>query len=65
MPNGLYKGPLDSRYGEWVWLDWPIQEGAAFVTRDLYEARSYQPPYDELPTKEEYDARSNRPGSVT
>jgi len=27
------------------------------ISRRLYEERGYQPPFDELPTKEQYEAR--------
>jgi hypothetical protein len=30
------------------------------ISRALYEQRGYQPPFDELPTKEEYDAGQGR-----
>lgn len=28
------------------------------ISKALYEQRGYQPPFDELPTKEEYEARN-------
>jgi hypothetical protein len=28
------------------------------ISRALYESRGYQPPFDELPTKEEYEAKN-------
>lgn len=33
------------------------------VPRDTYEMRNYQPPFDDLPTREEYEAKKNAQGT--
>ena len=41
--------------GECVRMNWGASPDC-FLTRDTYEARAHQPPFDELPTEEEYKA---------
>lgn len=43
------------RDGHWVQVSYEGQESIP-ISRALYEKRGYRPPYDELPTKEEYEA---------
>jgi hypothetical protein len=51
MGRGLY------RYGAFVMV---IYEGIESVpiSRALYKQRGYDPPFDALPTKKQYDARN-------
>lgn len=48
MTGGLY------RDGDWA----QVSDGknAVPVPRDQYEAKGYQPAFDDLPTREEYEA---------
>ena len=42
------------RDGEWAQVT--DEHNAIPIPRDRYEAQRYQPPFDDLPTKEEYEA---------
>ncbi len=35
-----------------------VRDVDLYLTRDTYEANRYQPPYDELPTEEEFERLS-------
>ena len=50
MGTGLW------RDGHWVQVSYDSVEKVP-ISRALYEKRGYQPPFDKLPTKEEYEAR--------
>lgn len=52
MTTGIYK-TADAELGDCVRIDWGA-DPKCFLTVDSYRAGGYQPPYDELPTKEEY-----------
>jgi hypothetical protein len=54
MERGLW------RDGHWVQVSYEDMEAVA-ISRALYEKRGYQPPFDELPTKEKYEARNRLP----
>ena len=49
MGTGLW------RDGHWVQVSYDDREAVA-ISRHLYEQRGYQPPFDELPTREAYEA---------
>lgn len=51
MGTGLW------RDGHWVQVSYEDRESIP-ISKALYEARGYQPPFDKLPTKEEYEARN-------
>ena len=60
MVRGLYReaNPNDeSGRSDWAWIEprgsVPIEE---CKTRGVYDALGGQPPFDELPTKAQYDA---------
>lgn len=55
MKRGLYR-TNDPVIGECAYVDWGGTDGKPFLTRDTYEANRYQPPFDQLPTQEEYEA---------
>lgn len=57
MAKGLYKTERP-QLGECVRMDTPAVEPQAYLTRDTYRANGYQPPFEELPTQEEYEARN-------
>jgi hypothetical protein len=50
MGHGLW------RDGHWVLVSYADQEFVA-ISGTLYRERGYQPPFDDLPTREEYEAR--------
>jgi hypothetical protein len=51
MGTGLW------RDGHWVQVLYEGRE-AIPISRALYEERGYQPPFEDLPTKKDYEARS-------
>lgn len=55
--KGIYRAG-DPKLGEVAYVDWStINSAEPFLTRDTYEANGYEPPFDQLPTKEEYRAQ--------
>ena len=54
MGTGLW------RDGHWVQVSYEDLESVP-ISRALYEKRGYAPPFDKLPTKEEYEARKSGP----
>jgi hypothetical protein len=56
MRKGLYRVER-GLLGAVAYVDWGAAEGEPFLTRDLYIMNGYKPPFDELPTKEEFEAR--------
>lgn len=56
MGKGLYRDDVPS-LGECVCMDWGNLRAASHLfTRDAYEVNGYQPPYERLPTRAEYEA---------
>jgi len=49
MGTGLW------RDGLWVQVSYEGRESVS-ISRGLYEKRGYQPPFDQLPTRNEYEA---------
>ena len=58
MPKGLYREP-----GGWVQVD--LGKIRISIPRKKYEASGYEPPYDQLPTKEEYEKAVSRTGAAS
>ena len=52
MAEGMFR-LIHEQLGEAVRMHWGA-DVACFLTRDSYEANRHRPPYDELPTREEY-----------
>jgi hypothetical protein len=59
LPGGRVTGTGLWRDGHWVQVSYEDIE-AVPISRALYEKRGYHPPFAELPTKEEYEARQRR-----
>ena len=55
MGKGLYR-TSKPQLGECARVDWGSTEGEPFLTRDTYEINRYEPPFDQLPTQDEYEA---------
>lgn len=56
MGTGLYRDNVPS-LGECVYMDWGgVRAADHFFTRKAYEVNGYQPPYERLPTRAEYEA---------
>lgn len=47
---------------EFVVVDYGMPTSLAEISRALYEERRYQPPFENLPTKEQFDARHIKGG---
>ena len=54
MGRGLW------RDGHWAQVSYEDIERVP-ISRALYEKRGYQPPFDDLPTKAEYEDRGRKP----
>jgi len=54
MERGLW------RDGHWVMVSYEDRE-AIPISKALYEQRGYKPPFEELPTKKEYEAGRDFP----
>jgi hypothetical protein len=54
MTEGMFK-LVHEQLGEAVRISWGASP-ECFVTKENYEAKRYDPPYDELPTRDEYIA---------
>jgi hypothetical protein len=54
MAEGMFRTTRDD-LGECVRMKWGSQP-ESFLTKDTYKANRHDPPYDELPTREEYMA---------
>ena len=50
MGTGLW------RDGHWVFVKYDCRV-SVIISKGLYHERGYQPPFDELPTKADYEAR--------
>jgi len=56
MKKGLYRFVLPD-VGECARTHLLAGDGAPFLERSVYEALHFQPPFDTLPTRDEYKAR--------
>lgn len=54
--RGLWRTKTEESGATYAYVDY--ESYAQEVTEAMYRDRGYQPPYDELPTKEEYDGQS-------
>jgi hypothetical protein len=53
MARGMYRDDTG-----WVQVDYGQHN--APIPKDKYEENGYQPPYDKLPSKQEYDTRQEQ-----
>jgi hypothetical protein len=56
MPRGLYRTRTPESGAEYAFMDYGNAPGLGEIPRALYEERGYLPRFDDLPTKETYDA---------
>jgi hypothetical protein len=54
--KGIYRSTSPGSNAEYANVHYGTVAALDSIPRDLYEERGYQPPFDELPTKEEYEA---------
>jgi hypothetical protein len=57
MGTGLYRDELPW-LGECVYMDWgSFRNNHEHMTRKAYETNGYQPPFERLPTRAQYEGR--------
>lgn len=54
--KGIYQTRTPESGAEYACVDYGVSSSGGEMTRADYEARGYQPPFDKLPTKEQYYA---------
>ena len=54
--HGVYRTRTPETGAEYATVHYENAAALESIPRALYEERGYQPPYDRLPTKQEYDA---------
>jgi hypothetical protein len=62
MARGLYRSRTRESEAEYAFVDYGVRSSLGAIPRILYDAQAYQPPFDTLPTKEQYEAASRREG---
>ena len=55
MRKGQYRTDKP-QLGQCARIAWVVGDVEPFLTRATYEANRYEPPFDQLPTQEEYEA---------
>ena len=55
MPRGLYRNVTEVSGAEYVFVDYGNAPSLGEIPRAQYDRAGYQPPFDELPTKEQYE----------
>jgi hypothetical protein len=56
--RGLYRTKTPGSDAEYAFVDYGVSSSLEdTIPRSQYEAQGYRPPFDELPTKETYEAR--------
>ena len=59
MATGIYKTQTPESGAEYASVDYGMALAHHAIPRYQYEAQGYEPPFDELPTKQEFEARKN------
>lgn len=54
--KGLYRTMTPESGAEYAFVDYGVASNIGEISRSLYEANGYEPAFDDLPTKEHYDA---------
>ena len=57
-PQGKYKTRTEASGAEYAYVDYGVSSNPGQIPRNTYEENGYSPPFDELPTKEQYDLLS-------
>jgi hypothetical protein len=55
--KGIYRTKTAPSGAEYAYIDYGEVSGIGEIARARYESQGYKPPFGELPTKEEYDAK--------
>ncbi|WP_292051251.1 hypothetical protein [Mesorhizobium sp.] len=59
MPaKGVYRTKTLASGAEYARVDYGVASSLGEIPRAQYEAQDYEPPFDDLPTKEQYEAKN-------
>ncbi len=58
--KGLYRTKTPESDAEYAFVDYGVPSSAGEIPRSRYESQGYEPPFDSLPTKEDFEARNNK-----
>ncbi len=58
--KGIYRTKTPKGGAEYAFVAYSAASKLGEIPRQRYEAQGYEPPFDYLPTKEEYEARKAR-----
>ena len=67
MAKGVYRTRTPESGAEYAYVDYGAPSDLGEIPRSRYEEQSYDPPFDTLPTKEDYEAKlvaENRDGDA-
>ncbi|WP_186399197.1 hypothetical protein [Stappia sp. P2PMeth1] len=57
MPaKGIYRTKTPVSGAEYAFVDYGVPSSLGEIPRFQYDAQGYEPPFDKLPTKDEYEA---------
>jgi len=54
--KGLYRTVTPESGAEYAYLDYGVPSNPGEMRRARYESNAYEPPFDSLPTKQQYEA---------
>ena len=57
--KGLYRTKNPASGAEYAFVDYGVASNLGEIPRSQYEAQGYNPPFDTLPTKEQYETIKN------
>ncbi len=60
--KGIYRTKSPKGGAEYAFVAYGVASKLGEIPRQRYEAQGYEPPFDHLHTKEEYEARKSREG---
>lgn len=55
--KGLYRTSTAESGAEYVFVDYGTPSSLGEIPRQRYEEQGYEPPFNDLPTKEEYETK--------
>ena len=63
--KGIYRTKTPKSGAEYAFVDYGTGSKLREIPRQRYDAQGYEPSFDYLPTKEEYEARLARQGKAS
>lgn len=58
MATGIYRTAKSDAGAEYVYVDYGVASDNGEIPRVQYEEQGYQPSFDDLPTKQEYESKN-------